>query len=333
VRVFLSYRRDDTGGYTGRLSDTLAERLGAPNVFHDVDAVSAGADFMASIGSALDRCDAVLAVIGPTWLTVADADGQRRLDDADDYVRRELVIAMRRAIPVVPVLVGGATLPAVGSLPEDLQPLVRHQAVAVHDASWRRDVDDLIRSLRGELPSPAPRSRSRRRLVIGAAAAAAVIAVVAVVALLAGWWDQGGSNSSQSADPPLCSNADLQAATARDVLANASGTVAEPKGVLEFTVLEAAVRSKPTGWQVLVKTRMTNETTDDIYHSYWRYKNLAVDGTPFALSCYGITAGAEVVGPQLNSEAVVGFDVTKDPAAALTLVMDSSLQIPFASAT
>jgi hypothetical protein len=330
VRVFLSYRRGDTGGYTGRLSDTLAERLGGQNVFHDVDAVSAGADFMATIGSALDRCDAVLAVIGPTWLTVADADGQRRLDDADDYVRRELVIAMRRAIPVVPVLVGGATLPAVGSLPEELQPLVRHQAVAMHDASWRRDVDDLIRSLRGELPSAAPRSRSRRPLVIGAAV---VVAVIAVVAFLALWWDHGGSNSPQSADPPLCSSADLQAATPRAVLPNASGTVAEVKGVLEFKVLDAAVRSTPSGWQVLVRTSMTNETTDDIYHSYWRYKNLAVGGTPFSLSCYGITAGAEVVGPQLNSEAVVGFDVTKDPAAALTLVMDSSLQIPFASAT
>lgn len=85
-------------------------------------------------------------------------------------------------------------------------------------------------------------------------------------------------------------------------------------------------------WRVLVRTRMVNETSDSSYHSYWRYQDIAVGGTPFPVSCYGIVAGAEVVLPQLNSEAVVGFDVSKDPTAALTLVVESGLQIPFASA-
>ncbi len=77
---------------------------------------------------------------------------------------------------------------------------------------------------------------------------------------------------------------------------------------------------------------MVNETSDSTAHGYWLYEGIAVDGTPFPLSCFGIVAGAAEVLPQLNSEAVVGFDVAKDPSAALTLVVDSGLQIPFASA-
>jgi TIR domain len=96
VRVFLSYRRSDVGGYAGRLADYLRERLGERSVFQDVSAIPLGEAFTAAIDRALDACDAVLAVIGPGWLTASTPDARPRLFDPNDYVRLELARAGAR---------------------------------------------------------------------------------------------------------------------------------------------------------------------------------------------------------------------------------------------
>jgi hypothetical protein len=69
MRVFLSYRRGDAGGYAGRLTDALFQRLGPKSVFQDVTAISPGQDYTVAIDRALDDSDAALVVIGPGWLT------------------------------------------------------------------------------------------------------------------------------------------------------------------------------------------------------------------------------------------------------------------------
>ena len=120
MRVFLSYRRDDVGGHAGRLSDALVDRLGRDQVFYDVTTIGAGRDFTMAIDQALASSDATLAVIGPGWLRAATADGSPRLFEPDDFVRRELARALASGLPVVPVLVGGAALPAATELPDDL---------------------------------------------------------------------------------------------------------------------------------------------------------------------------------------------------------------------
>jgi hypothetical protein len=86
-----------------------------------VTAIAPGQDFTAAIDRALDDSDAVLAVIGPGWLTAATPQGAPRLFEAGDYVRLELARALNRNLRVVPVLVGGASLPAVADLPDELQ--------------------------------------------------------------------------------------------------------------------------------------------------------------------------------------------------------------------
>jgi len=169
VQVFLSYRRTDVGGYAGRLTDALSERLGARSVFQDVTAITLGEAFTDAIDRALDESDAVLAVIGPAWLSASTPEGSIRLLEPDDYVRLELGRALQRAdVRVIPVLVGGARLPTADALPEDLRGLVERQGIVLRDESWHQDVDSLVRSLRGE---PAvPTRHSRRWLVAGAAA-------------------------------------------------------------------------------------------------------------------------------------------------------------------
>jgi hypothetical protein len=173
VRVFLSYRRADVGGYVGRLHDDLVSHLGSKNVFQDVAAIPVGQDFTQVIDRQLDDCEAVLAVIGPGWLTASSDADTSRLLEAGDYVRLELDRALRRGIPVVPVLVGGARLPAAHELPPELSELVRRQSVTLRDETWRADVRGLVQSLRGSPPCLHPagavslsgprRSLSRRR--------------------------------------------------------------------------------------------------------------------------------------------------------------------------
>src|SRR3954452_22224139 len=97
--VFISYRRDDASGATGRLYDALLHdvRLPPDAVFMDVDGIKPGIDFLTAIERVLDRADVVLAVIGPEWLTARDGRGGRRLDDPADYVRLEVARALERA--------------------------------------------------------------------------------------------------------------------------------------------------------------------------------------------------------------------------------------------
>jgi hypothetical protein len=45
------------------------------------------------------------------------------LDDPNDFVRIEIAAALQRNIPVIPILLEGATIPKAAELPEDLKEL------------------------------------------------------------------------------------------------------------------------------------------------------------------------------------------------------------------
>lgn len=153
-RIFINYRRLDSAPYAGRLYDRLARSLGGDLVFMDIDKIEPGDDFVEVIEQRLESCNAVIALIGKTWASCVDDSGRRRLDNPDDHVRRELAAALRRKVRVIPVLVGGATMPRSDQLPEDLAPLCRRNAIEVSDARFHQDVDRLVNVLQrtiGEL--------------------------------------------------------------------------------------------------------------------------------------------------------------------------------------
>lgn len=145
--VFISYRREDSAGYAGRLYDSLSDRFAAAQLFMDVDTIEPGADFVAVISDAVGSCDALLAVIGPGWLEATNAAGERRLDDPNDFVRLEIEAALARNVRVIPVLVQGARMPDVRSLPASLAPLSRRNALEMSHGRWRTDADRLVRVL------------------------------------------------------------------------------------------------------------------------------------------------------------------------------------------
>lgn len=123
ARVFISYRRNDSRWAAGRLYDRLAEVLGRENVFFDVSDIEPGEDFVAKIGEIVGRCDILLAVIGPTWISILGPKGQRRLDDPTDLIRVEVSAALKRNIRVIPLLVDGAEMPEERMLPADIAAL------------------------------------------------------------------------------------------------------------------------------------------------------------------------------------------------------------------
>jgi hypothetical protein len=145
--IFLSYRRSDSAGESGRLSDDLVARFGEQRVFMDVDAIQPGRDFRKAIHENVDACTVLLAMIGPTWLETQGTGGGRRLDSENDYVRLEIATALRRDIAVVPVLIRGARMPKADQLPEDLRELAYRNSVELTHARWKSDVQVLAAAL------------------------------------------------------------------------------------------------------------------------------------------------------------------------------------------
>jgi TIR domain/PASTA domain len=152
--IFVSYRRDDSGGEAGRLFDDLAREFGDNSVFMDVAAIEVGRDFRKAIDESVSTCGVLLALIGKDWLDAKDEVGQRRLDDPADFVRLETASALRRDIPVVPVLVRGAKMPRPEQLPEDLKELAYRNGVELTHARWNSDLQLLIKALRRHVESP-----------------------------------------------------------------------------------------------------------------------------------------------------------------------------------
>ena len=145
--VFISYRRSDTAPDATRLKARLDAAFGAEFVFMDVDSLRPGEPFKQVIEETIESIDVVLALIGHDWLTVTDAAGRRRLENAGDFVRLELATAFRFERVVIPVLLENASMPPAGELPGPLAALAQRHAIAVGEGSWDADLDRLVRRL------------------------------------------------------------------------------------------------------------------------------------------------------------------------------------------
>jgi hypothetical protein len=138
-RIFISYRRDDARGASGRIYDWTRIAFGRDRVFRDVHSIGAGR-WRDKIDAALARSAVCVAVIGPRW---ANADNLPRLHDPDDMVRHELLTALAiEALTLVPTLVEGAEVPT--DLPAELRPLLVWNVCRVTEEGWEDDTRRLI---------------------------------------------------------------------------------------------------------------------------------------------------------------------------------------------
>jgi hypothetical protein len=128
--------------------------FGEKAVFKDVDVIPPGANYPTLLNQAIAHCDVLLAIIGSHWINALEPDGQRRLENPDDFVRIEIESALKRdAVLVIPVLVDDATMPTASDLPDTLRPLYyRNAAVVRHDPDFNRDIARLITTIRDHFP-------------------------------------------------------------------------------------------------------------------------------------------------------------------------------------
>ena len=196
--VFISYRRGETSGQARALHDRLSQRFGAERVFMDVDSIAPGADFVQKIEEAIGSSGVALVLIGRDWLS--REPNQRLLDDPTDFIRLETDTALRSGVPVIPILVERARMPAPEELPEPLRPLTRRNALELENQRWEYDVGRLVQAVERlvdpvpVIPKPDPvlvepdkldkPTRKRSRALVLAGLGALVVAIAVVVVLL-----------------------------------------------------------------------------------------------------------------------------------------------------
>ena len=155
--IFLSYRRNDSADVIGRIYDRLTQTYSKQTIFKDVDSIPLGIDFRTHLDQRVSECSVFLAVIGPQWVTITDAAGNRRLEQPDDFVRIEVESALARDIPVIPLLVSGAVMPTANQLPPSLQDLAyRNGALVRPDPDFHNDMDRVITGLATYVPQHPP---------------------------------------------------------------------------------------------------------------------------------------------------------------------------------
>lgn len=166
--IFISYRRADTSGHAGRISDDLRRRFGRSVTFRDVDSIEVGRDFVQALERAIHAARVCIVLIGDTWLTETSTDGVARLLESDDHVRNEIEMALTDPdVTVIPVLVEGARMPNADALPEAIRALARLQAIELSESRWDYDIHALMQVLEGLGIQPASIAGFPRRVVLG----------------------------------------------------------------------------------------------------------------------------------------------------------------------
>lgn len=146
--IFISYRRSDSADIVGRIYDRLVQEFGRKSIFKDVDSIPLGIDFKGYLDRTVSECNVLLAIIGDRWLDATDASGKKRLEDPDDFVRIEIESALEQGIPVIPLLVRDAQMPAEEDLPAGLKKLAYRNGIPIRpDPDFHRDMDRLIAAL------------------------------------------------------------------------------------------------------------------------------------------------------------------------------------------
>src|SRR6185295_2162798 len=197
--IFISYRRANSAT-AARL---IQGRLGDRAVFIDVASIPLGRDFREELRKTLDSCDVMLAIVEGSWLPA--------LKNEADWVRLEIETAMKRKIPVIPVLIGDTEMPTKDALPQSMENFAFFNAARLDTASRHFDsemgelikaIDDYVRQaasgskdepqtqktsprvereLRVPLPKPTGESHAREARDFGKALAALAVSALGFV--------------------------------------------------------------------------------------------------------------------------------------------------------
>ena len=161
-KIAISYRRADSEAMTGRIFDRLIAHYGKEAIFRDIDDIPPGIDFRVHINQTLLKTHILLAIVGPQWLGMASDGSADRIQEESDPVRVEVETALRRRVPLIPVLIGTTKMPSSDQLPPSLKDFAFRNAVKVDTGQdFDYHMDRLIRSMDAILEQ-APKSSPSR---------------------------------------------------------------------------------------------------------------------------------------------------------------------------
>jgi pterin-4a-carbinolamine dehydratase len=145
--IFISYRRADAAPHTLAIKMELEGRLRAVQVFVDTHHIQGGDRWSREIEVALRAAKVVMPVIGRDWAGLS-AEGARRIDDPDDWVRKEIALGLElKSQALLPLLVDGAPPVTAADLPPDCKALAEIQALRIVVNDWEASVDKLVNTL------------------------------------------------------------------------------------------------------------------------------------------------------------------------------------------
>jgi hypothetical protein len=148
--IFISYRTDDTGHAASRLFDDLAEIYGSNSVFIDHKQIAGGESWVDRLTTEATHSAILFVLIGSRWLKAQNpTTGDRLLNEPDDWVRREIELALNARATVVPILVDDArplTAMDLRTVPE-IQRLAEKQSLQLRRKDWDSDVSNIQRLL------------------------------------------------------------------------------------------------------------------------------------------------------------------------------------------
>jgi hypothetical protein len=163
-KISISYRRADSEAMTGRIFDRLTAHYGKDAIFRDIDDIPPGIDFRVHINETLLRTHILLAIVGPEWLGAAQG-GVERIQEESDPVRVEVETALRRRVPIIPILIGNTRMPSSDHLPPSLKDFAFRNAVKVDTGQdFDYHMDRLIRSMDailGQAPKSPPSGETK----------------------------------------------------------------------------------------------------------------------------------------------------------------------------
>ena len=154
-RIFVSFRIDDEPFGAMLIQRELSDAFGRETIFRSSDSIKPGDDYVRCITRAIRRCEVMIVVMGRNWL-VLDDDGRSRLDDAADWVYREIALAFAHGKRVFPVLLGAARMPRETDLPHTIAQLNRCQYRRLEHRQFGVNMALIVSDLEEMLASPDP---------------------------------------------------------------------------------------------------------------------------------------------------------------------------------
>tara|TARA_Y100000052_G_scaffold791_2_gene687 strand:- start:5653 stop:6744 length:1092 start_codon:yes stop_codon:yes gene_type:complete len=191
AKIFICYRREN-GYFVDSFKQHLSAYIPPEDIFVDIHHIPVAERFDRYVENILKQCSHCLVIMGPNWAQISDSDGNRKLDNPNDFVRQEISTALKNGIPILPILFDSAVMPDADDLPADLRSIVFQNSLRVE----REYIEAGVARLSNDIGLSKPRlhtelegrgtSSKRERSFFGLKIAFSLL-VVGAISVCIGW--------------------------------------------------------------------------------------------------------------------------------------------------